>query len=60
MTVYSCLLEELPSQRPEDRLTSHDYLSIAAEFDDGQDLTYFWSSSLPVGAFRCPIPAGRR
>ena len=38
---------------PEDQLTSHDYLSIAAEFDDGQDLTYFWSSSLPVGkAFR--------
>ena len=51
------IVEELPSRLPEDRLTSHDYLSIAAEFDDGQDLTYFWSSSLPVGkAFRCPIP----
>jgi Protein of unknown function (DUF3047) len=51
------IVEELPSLLPEDRLTSHDYLSIAAEFDDGQDLTYFWSSSLPVGrAFRCPIP----
>lgn len=51
------IVEELPSQLPEDQLTSHDYLSIAAEFDDGQDLTYFWSSSLPVGkAFRCPIP----
>lgn len=50
-------VEELPSQLPEDQLFSHDYLSIAAEFDDGQDLTYFWSSSLPVGkAFRCPIP----
>ena len=55
------IVEELPSRLPEDQLTSHDYLSIAAEFDDGQDLTYFWSSSLPVGkAFRCPIPAGRR
>jgi hypothetical protein len=51
------IVEELPSRLPEDQLTSHDYLSIAAEFDDGQDLTYFWSSSLPVGkAFRCPIP----
>ena len=51
------IVEELPSRLPEDRLDSHDYLSIAAEFDDGQDLTYFWSSSLPVGkAFRCPIP----
>jgi len=51
------IVEELPSLLPEDQLTSHDYLSIAAEFDDGQDLTYFWSSSLPVGkAFRCPIP----
>ena len=51
------IVEELPSRLPENQLTSHDYLSIAAEFDDGQDLTYFWSSSLPVGkAFRCPIP----
>jgi hypothetical protein len=51
------IVEELPSRLPEDQLTSHDYLSIAAEFDDGQDLTYFWSSNLPVGkAFRCPIP----
>jgi hypothetical protein len=51
------IVEELPSLLPEDQLTSHDYLSIAAEYDDGQDLTYFWSKSLPVGkAFRCPIP----
>jgi hypothetical protein len=51
------IVEELPSHLPENQLTSHDYLSIAAEFDDGLDLTYFWSSSLPVGtAFRCPIP----
>lgn len=51
------IVEELPSRLPEDQLTSHDYLSIGAEYDDGQDLTYFWSSTLPVGkAFRCPIP----
>jgi hypothetical protein len=54
---WDWIVEELPSRLPEDQLTSHDYLSIAAEFDDGQDLTYFWSCSLPVGkAFRCPIP----
>src|SRR4029453_13580468 len=51
------IVEELPSRLPENQLTSHDYLSIAAEFDDGQDLTYFWRSILPIGtAFRCPIP----
>lgn len=54
---WDWIVEELPSRLPEDQLTSHDYMSIAAEFDDGQDLTYFWSCTLPVGkAFRCPIP----
>jgi len=33
----------------EDTLPSHDYVSIAAEFDDGQDLTYYWSAALPEG-----------
>jgi len=41
------IVEELPSRLPEKpahvaRLSLH-----AREFDDGQDLTYFWSSSLP-------------
>lgn len=50
-------VDHLPSEQPEDQLLNHDYLSIAVQFDDGQDLTYFWSSSLPVGkVFRCPIP----
>jgi len=54
---WSWIVEELPSRLPEDQFTSHDYLSIGAEYDDGQDLTYFWSWGLPVGkAFRCPIP----
>jgi hypothetical protein len=27
------------------------------EFDNGQDITYYWSAELPVGtAYRCPIP----
>lgn len=51
-------VEELPSARAEDALLAHDYLSIAVEFDDGQDLTYMWSVDLPVGhVFRCPIPS---
>ena len=37
--------------------TVNDYLSIAVEFDNGQDLTYLWSATLPVGtSFRCPFP----
>ncbi|HEX2890916.1 DUF3047 domain-containing protein [Vineibacter terrae] len=50
-------VQELPSGVAEDQVPTHDYLSIAVEFDNGQDLTYFWSSSLPVEtAFRCPLP----
>jgi len=50
-------MDELPSKTREDSLITHDYLSIAVEFDNGQDLTYFWSSELPVNTgFRCPIP----
>ena len=30
-------------------MITHDYLSIAVEFDNGQDLTSLWSSALPVG-----------
>jgi hypothetical protein len=47
----------LPADLREDTLPSHDYLSIAVEFDDGQDLTYYWSAGLPVGTvYRCPLP----
>ena len=50
-------LDKLPSQKAENVLSSHDYISIAVKFDNGQDLTYFWSSSLPAGeSFRCPFP----
>ena len=50
-------MEALPSAIREDALANHDYLSIAVEFDNGQDLTYYWSAELPVGtAYRCPIP----
>jgi hypothetical protein len=54
---WSWRVDELPIDLPEDTLPSHDYLSIAVEFDDGQDLTYYWSAGLPVGiVYRCPLP----
>ena len=54
---WTWLVDQLPSRYREDQLLNHDYLSIAVEFDDGQDITYMWSAQLPVGTvFRCPIP----
>ena len=50
-------VEQLPSPLREDSVPSHDYLSIAVEFDNGRDITYYWSSSLPVGTgYDCPLP----
>ncbi len=50
-------VDELPSPGAENSLPTHDYLSIAVEFENGQDLTYYWSAELPVEtAFRCPLP----
>ena len=54
---WSWKVDQLPSSLREDTLPTHDYLSIAVEFDNGQDITYYWSAELPVGtAYRCPIP----
>jgi hypothetical protein len=54
---WSWKMDKLPCQLPENTLESHDYLSVAVEFDNGQDLAFFWSSQLPVDTgFRCPIP----
>jgi hypothetical protein len=54
---WSWRVEELPSRFPEHVQPTHDYLSIAVEFDDGRDLTYLWSAALPVGTiFQCPLP----
>lgn len=53
---WEWLVEQLPSALPEDLAFTHDYLSIAVEFDNGRDLTYMWSSALPQGlVFRCPL-----
>jgi hypothetical protein len=54
---WSWRVSKLPSAVAETSLPSHDYLSIAVEFDNGLDLTYYWSAALPVGTtFRCPLP----
>ena len=50
-------INQLPSTLREDTLPSHDYLSLAVEFDNGRDITYYWSSTLPVGSgYDCPLP----
>lgn len=50
-------VKQLPSPLREDAVPSHDYLSIAVEFDNGKDITYYWSSSLPAGTgYDCPLP----
>lgn len=54
-------VDALPSTVAEDSTFTHDYLSIAAEFDSGRDLTWFWSAGLePVtGTFACPVRGWR-
>lgn len=50
-------VDALPSDLPEDTIPTHDYLSIAVEFANGQDLTYYWSARLAPGTiYRCPLP----
>ncbi len=49
--------DKLPASLPENTLPTHDYMSIAVEFDNGQDITFMWSHDLAVGqVFRCPLP----
>jgi len=58
---WSWRVGTLPSRLPEDTALTHDYLSVALEFDDGQDLTWYWSCCLPEGfSYRCPLPHWRR
>lgn len=50
-------MHNLASQIREDSMPSHDYLSIAVEFDNGRDITYYWSNSLAPGTgYDCPLP----
>ena len=49
-------LHGLPSAVAENSVRTHDYISIAAEFDNGRDLTWFWSTCLaPDVHFDCPV-----
>lgn len=50
-------VEVLPGLLREDTVPSHDYLSIAVEFDNGWDITYYWSKELPEETgYICPLP----
>lgn len=54
---WAWCVRRLPARTAEDQLQHHDYVSIALEFENGQDLTYYWSAALAIGtSFRCPIP----
>ncbi len=54
---WDWLIESLPSTRPEDIAPNHDYISVAAEFENGLDLTWMWSAGLPAeSVFQCPLP----
>jgi len=47
----------IPALGAETAAATHDYHSIAVEFDNGQDLTWFHSRELAPGThFRCPLP----
>lgn len=54
-------MDRLPATRAEDTLLTHDYMSVAVEFDDGRDLSYHWSVALPKETtYRCPLPHWRK
>ena len=48
--------DAVPALGPETEQQFHDYVSIAVEFDNGQDLTWLRSSHLEAGThFHCPL-----
>ena len=50
-------VDALPSRLAENTLPTHDYISIAVEFDNGIDITWYWSAALPCGfGYWCPLP----
>ncbi len=54
---FDWLYQQLPARGPETLMQHHDYLSIALEFDNGQDLTWMWSAHLEEEFhFGCPLP----
>ena len=54
---WDWLISSLPSRLREDLTITHDYLSVAFEFENGRDLTYTWSWELPKEyGYWCPLP----
>lgn len=57
MLAWRWRVDELPATAAEDSPIAHDYTSLALEFENGQDLTWYWSAGLPIGThYRCPLP----
>ncbi len=57
---WDWMVSALPSRLREDTSASHDYLSIAVEFENGRDVTYHWSWELPPDyGYWCPLPTWR-
>jgi len=57
---WDWMVSALPSRLREDTSASHDYLSIAVEFENGRDITYYWSWELPEQhGYWCPLPTWR-
>ena len=48
--------DAVPALGPETDARTHDYSSIAIEFENGQDITWMRSATVPAGtSFRCPL-----
>ena len=57
---WDWMVSALPSRLREDTSASHDYLSVAVEFENGRDITYHWSWELPLHfGYWCPLPTWR-
>lgn len=54
---FEWLYSDVRALGPESEAQFHDYMSIAIEFDNGQDITWLWSNHLDLGSsFTCPLP----
>jgi hypothetical protein len=54
---FDWMYKHLPAMASETDPANHDYLSIAIEFDNGQDITWMWSKDIePETIFKCPLP----
>lgn len=54
---FDWLYNQLPALASETDAATHDYMSIAVEFDNGRDITWMWSKDLAEDThFECPLP----